>query len=212
MKLTKFAHACAVVEHDGKKLLIDPGIFTDLPDDLANIACIVITHVHPDHMGTEKLQRVITANPEVKIFTVPEVAEQLQDHPNVIEVLDGDTEEVSGFSLEFFGGEHATIHPDLHGFENIGVLINNILYYPGDSFSLPAKPVQVLLVPASAPWLKISEAMDFLTAIKPQVAIPTHDAILSSEGKMLHDRWLALASEQIHCTYKRLQPGESIDI
>lgn len=212
MKLTKFAHACAIIEQANQKILIDPGIFNDLPDDLTNIVCVVVTHVHPDHIDGEKIKRVIAANPDVKIFTVPEVAEQLQDHPNVIEVIDGDTEEIGEFTLEFFGGEHATIHPDLPGFENIGVLVNNTLYYPGDSFTLLGKPVKVLLVPAAAPWLKISEAMDFLVAIKPQLAIPTHDAILSIEGKALSDRWLTVASEKIDCTYKRLQPGESIEI
>lgn len=212
MKLTKYSHACAVLEQDGQKLLIDPGVFSELPENLTNITALVITHVHPDHIDVEKIKKITAASPEVKIFTVHEVTEQLQDHPNVTEVMDGDIEQAGVFTLEFFGGEHAVIHPDYGSFQNIGVLINDAVCYPGDSFALPGKPVHVLLAPAAAPWLKISEAMDFITAVKPQIAIPTHDAVLSDEGKAIHDRMLIVASEKAGTNYKRLAPGESIEI
>jgi L-ascorbate metabolism protein UlaG (beta-lactamase superfamily) len=39
--------------------------------------------------------------------------------------------------------------------------------------------VEVLALPDGAPWLKISEAIDYMLAVKPKVAIPVHDAVLA---------------------------------
>ncbi len=65
--------------------------------------------------------------------------------------------------------------------QNVGVLIDNgEVYYPGDSFAEPGMPVKTLALPIAAPWMKTSEAMDFLTHVKPERAFPTHDAILST--------------------------------
>ncbi len=55
MKLTKYEHACVFLENDdGDKVVIDPGIFTNLPGDLSRIVAIVITHEHPDHFFFRK--------------------------------------------------------------------------------------------------------------------------------------------------------------
>jgi len=52
--------------------------------------------------------------------------------------------------------------------------------------------------------------MDFLTAITPRLAFPTHDAILSDTGKNLVDRILGAAAQPIGTTYQRID--EPIEI
>ena len=44
------------------------------------------------------------------------------------------------------------------------------------------KPVEVLAYPAVAPWMKISESLEYLKAVKPAVAFPVHDAFLKFGG------------------------------
>jgi hypothetical protein len=48
----------------------------------------------------------------------------------------------------------------------------------------------VLAVPAAAPWLKLSEPIDYLRAVRPKVAVPVHDLLLSDAGRSIHYRQL----------------------
>jgi hypothetical protein len=90
-------------------------------------------------------------------------------------------------------------------------MINDAVYYPGDSFTKPDKPIQVLALPVGAPWLKASEMLDFLMAVKPTVAFPTHDAVLSEIGKSMPDRYVPLFAEKIGTTYNKLIEPLRID-
>ena len=40
--------------------------------------------------------------------------------------------------------------------------------------------MEVLGLPTAAPWLKLSEAVDLLRAVRPRLAFPVHDAVLST--------------------------------
>ncbi|MET0980129.1 MAG: hypothetical protein ABWX90_02655, partial [Candidatus Saccharimonadales bacterium] len=119
-------------------------------------------------------------------------------------VTDGDTLTVGSFSLEFFDGAHATIHETYPVPANLGVLINDLLYYPGDSLHIPAGlSIDTLALPVAAPWLKISEVIDFLLAIHPRAAFPTHDAILSTVGKELVDQLIGHVARTNDIIYLR---------
>jgi hypothetical protein len=83
-------------------------------------------------------------------------------------------------------------------------MVNDLLYYPGDSFVLPEKPVDTLALPASAPWMKLSEAADFMTDIHPRLAFPTHDAILSDAGKNIADTLFTTFASKNDIQYQRL--------
>ena len=209
MKITKFEHACFVVEQDGQSLIVDPGGYTtDLVIPKVVVA-VMITHEHPDHLDKNLLRAVTDKNPEAVVIAHPSITEQLGDFKTQA-VVANEGIKVGNFELEFYGGEHAVIAPDWPTIPNLGVLINERLYYPGDSFAVPDRDVQVLALPVSAPWLKISETMEFLRAVKPQLAFPTHDAILSEAGKGLPNRMLPPVAEQVGTTYQRLT--EPLDI
>ncbi|MGO7984029.1 hypothetical protein ACC691_40010, partial [Rhizobium johnstonii] len=69
----------------------------------------------------------------------------------------GDEVTVGAFTLRFFGGRHAVIHSSIPIVDNVGVLVNDTLYYAGDSFTIPdGVDVQVLAAPAGAPWMKLA--------------------------------------------------------
>ena len=187
MKLTKLQHACFYIEHDGKRLLVDPGNFTADLDAKLKLDYVVITHEHPDHLDYGNLKRIASINPEVKIITHPSTKFNNPEGLDHQTVLPGDDIAVGPFNLRFFGGEHAPIHPDVPHVANLAILINETVYYPGDSMTRPGIDVKYLALPISAPWLKISETIDLLRDINPTSAFPTHDAILSNEGKSLID-------------------------
>ena len=187
MILTKYEHACFTLEKDGKVLVVDPGGWTtDLPA-LDNVAAVVVTHDHPDHFDVNALGAIIGRNPDAVIYAHETITRQFGDTLPAIAVIAGEGIEAGPFRLEFHGGEHAVIHPDMPRAINLGVMINGTLYYPGDSFAQPGVPVEWLALPITAPWLKISEVVDFVRGVKPVHAFPTHDAIASPAGKRLAD-------------------------
>lgn len=212
MKVTKYQHACLVIEKDGASLVIDPGAFSHdfiLPK---HVAGIVITHEHPDHFDAKLVQHILDANPKAAVIAHSSISGQFTNN-TAIAAEPGENYQVGPFSLRFFGGEHATIASTIPTPPNLGVLVDTRLYYPGDSFVAP-KDVQVeaLALPISAPWLKISESIDFLSQVKPRFAFPTHDAILSEDGKVLIDRMVgAAAAAGQHTLYKRLD-GQAVEL
>jgi L-ascorbate metabolism protein UlaG (beta-lactamase superfamily) len=54
VKITKYEHACLVVEEAGETLVIDPGVLAKLPE-LTNVVAVVVTHIHPDHLHMPNL-------------------------------------------------------------------------------------------------------------------------------------------------------------
>lgn len=211
MKITKYEHACLVVEDSGAKLVIDPGNFSPSLPKVTGVAAVVITHVHADHINEPKVKQIITDNPEIKVFSTQQVADAFPNIKPVV-VSPGSMHQIGPFTLAFFGGDHATIHASFPPTQNVGVLVNSTLYYPGDSFALPGRPIKALAAPAAAPWLKIGEAMDFINEVKPEIAFPTHDAILSDEGKQVFDSMLEPFAKKSGTTYQRLKTGQSITI
>jgi L-ascorbate metabolism protein UlaG (beta-lactamase superfamily) len=211
MKVTKYGHACVVLEEQGRRLVIDPGGFTPTFGGVENIVAVVVTHEHGDHLNPEHLRAIAEANPGVQIFAPGDAVSKMANLPAKA-VTNGDSADAAPFSLTFKGQKHATIHPDYAVPENVGVMVNDKFYYPGDSFTLPNAPVEILAVPAGAPWMKMAEAMDFVRAVQPKICLPTHNALNSNIGNSLADSWLTKACESVQTAYRPLTPGENIEI
>lgn len=211
MKLTKYEHACVVLEEQGKKLVIDPGEFTKNFGEPDNVVAVVVTHVHGDHLGAENIQAIITANPGVKIFTTPEAVKHLAD-PHAKAVKAGDELTVGPFKLCFYGKLHKAVHAFSPQNQNVGVLVNDMFYTPGDSFTQPDKPVKVLAVPTSAPWLQLGESIDFVKDLKPERFFRTHDGLYNERGVATANKWFTMANEQFGPKYLPLNPGDVIEL
>jgi L-ascorbate metabolism protein UlaG (beta-lactamase superfamily) len=210
VRITKYEHACLLLTVGDESVVIDPGMFLT-PPDFTDVVAIVITHEHADHWTADQVRRILEKNPAAKIFGPQGVADAVEEIKIQV-VRAGETVEVGGFKLEFFGGEHAIIHSSIPVIDNLGVLVNDELYYPGDSFTEPKVPVGTLATPIGAPWLKIGDAMDFVLAVKPSRAFYVHDMTLSVAGKQLSAARLLWATEQSGGTFSELEPGETLDV
>lgn len=211
MRITKYEHATLVVTVGDESLIIDPGMFLT-PPDLTGVVSIVITHEHGDHWTGDQLRRILDKNPEAPILGPQGVADAAGEDFDVEVVAAGDTVEIGGFDLRFFGGEHAIIHESIPGIDNVGVLVNGELYYAGDSYTVPEVEVGTLAAPVGAPWLKIGDAMDYVLTVKPKRAFYVHDMTLSVAGKQMSAARLKWATEQGGGTFTELQPGETLDV
>jgi L-ascorbate metabolism protein UlaG (beta-lactamase superfamily) len=211
MKLTKHEHACQVLEKSGAALVIDPGSFTLPLDDLTGVVAIVVTHEHADHWTAEHFDRIHTKSPDARILGPAGVAAAAIGY-EVEVVAPGDTVEVGPFTLRFYGGKHAVIHESIPIVDNVGVMVDDLVYYGGDSYTIPDRPVEVLAVPIGAPWLKIGEVMDYVIAVAPRQSYPVHEAPLSVIGKgMAHGR-VETVTKLGGGEFTVLEPGDSLDL
>ncbi|WP_181955703.1 MBL fold metallo-hydrolase, partial [Raoultella terrigena] len=92
------------------------------------------------------------------------------------------------------GEKHAVIHPDYPRFDNSGFLLTlggESVYHPGDSLTTPGVPIDVLLAPISGPWLKVSEAIDFVRAVAAPRSLGIHDRVYSEVALGMVDTHMA---------------------
>ncbi|SFR36920.1 L-ascorbate metabolism protein UlaG, beta-lactamase superfamily [Microbacterium azadirachtae] len=212
MRITKHEHAALRIDDHGQTLLIDPGSFTLPLDELQRLVGVVITHEHPDHWTPEHLDRILRDAPGTPVFGPAGVVRAAEGY-EITEVAPGGTVTVGDFTLRFFGGVHAEIHSSIPLIDNVGVLVDDELYYPGDSYAVPeGVEVQTLAAPLGAPWLKIGDAIDFVLAVKPRRAFGTHDMTLSVIGSTMHRGRLTWATEQNGGEFFELDPGDELEV
>ena len=146
-----------------------------------------MTHQHPDHLDLDRLPALLAANPAAELYVDAGSAPMLADAGIAHHVVDpGQQLALAGASIDVIGSDHEVIHPDIPVVPNNGYLIDGdgaTILHPGDSFTPPGRPVDLLLLPTAAPWLKISEAVDYLRALAPPLAVPIHQAILAKPEK-----------------------------
>ena len=211
MKLTKFKHACLVIEKEGATLVIDPGTFSHDFIIPKRVTAIIITHEHPDHLDPKLMASILLAHPKAVIVGHESITSQFSDYQTQAVTI-GQEYPIGPFKLQFFGGTHAPINDTTPVPPNLGVVVDGSFYYPGDSFTIP-EGVQVtnLALPISAPWLKFDLTTNFLAAVNPSFAFPTHDEILSIDGRHLIDGMVGGFANSKGILYKRLD-GSSVEL
>lgn len=209
MKITKLEHSGIIIEKDGKNIVFDPVEYKKQIPKIENVVAVVITHRHSDHLQMDVLKKILANSPNAKIFTTNETTQIIE---NAVGVSAGMSLEVEGFKLSFFGSDHAAIVPGQIPCTNIGVVVDDFIVNPGDSFDLPVAPAGILFVPISGPWLKIYESMEYVEKARPKIVVPFHDAFLSEFGESTSINWLKRACENVGAECKTIRPNESFEI
>jgi L-ascorbate metabolism protein UlaG (beta-lactamase superfamily) len=199
MELTHFGHSCLLASFvrpasdaavpSATTILFDPGSLSHGFEGITGLSAVLITHQHPDHADPARLPALVEANPDAALYADPQTAAQLGAAWTAVRV--GDELTVDGLTIRGVGGRHAVIHPEIPVIDNISYLIGDDthparLMHPGDALFVPGEPVQVLATPAAAPWMKISEAVDYLRAVAPTHAVPIHQGIIVPEARGIY--------------------------
>jgi L-ascorbate metabolism protein UlaG (beta-lactamase superfamily) len=192
VKLTKHEHACVVLEKDGARFVIDPGAFSQNAADIISGAdAILITHEHADHVHEGAITEALGARPELAVYAPAAMAGMFSAHAGQFTpVAAGDEFTIGDFTISVHGFDHAVIHPDIPTIANVGYLIDEFVYHPGDAYFVPEASVTTLLLPTSGPWMKLGEAADYVRAVRPQHMVSIHDLLLSDVGKMINGQFL----------------------
>lgn len=182
MQLTHLGHACLLVETDGSRLLVDPGTLSAF-EAVRDLDAVLVTHQHPDHLDLTRLPALLAANPGAALVVDPDSLPLLSglagDRPieptEPIVARPGDRLTFGGSTIDVVGGRHAAVYGNVPGCTNAAYLIDGgALLHPGDSFVAPQQDVDVLAVAVDGPWLKLAEAVDYVRAVGPRVAVPIH--------------------------------------
>jgi L-ascorbate metabolism protein UlaG (beta-lactamase superfamily) len=211
MRLIKHGHACVRLESGDVAVVLDPGMFTEAAA-LDDATAVLVTHEHADHWTPELLRA--TAAP---VFTIAAVAAQIREHaPDVADrvtvVEPGQSLDI-GVPVEVVGEKHAVIHPELPHFDNSGYLLTvdgTTVFHPGDALTVPPASPDLLLLPVSAPWLKVSECIDYARDVGARRSLAIHDAIYSEAGLGIVDTHVARFLAPREQEYVRLGAGEEL--
>ena len=182
MRIVHFGHACLLLETGSERILIDPGAFSTGFEGERELSAVLVTHQHFDHLDVDRLPKILEANPGAELIVDPGSAAEVQKLGLEFDVANvGDAFAVGDTSITAVGGEHAVIHSDIPVIPNLGYVFDDgAFFHPGDSFFVPEQKIDVLGLPTGAPWLKAGEAVDYLRAVAPRVAVPIHEAVLAN--------------------------------
>ena len=209
MRLTKYEHSCVLIEDDVARILIDPGTYSHGFESLTGLTALLVTHQHADHVDANRLTPLLESNPDASLHADEGTAAVLADMGVTARVAHAGDRFDAGTEVAVFGVDHATIHPDIPTVPNVGYLVGGRFFHPGDSFTVPDVPVDVLGLPTGAPWLKLSEAVDYLREVAPRVAVPIHEAGLTMPA-MYYGHFERLALDGTTVTV--VAPGDHADL
>lgn len=217
MKLTKYTHACVRLEKEGKVLVIDPGTFSESEEALRGSHAVLVTHEHNDHIDRPAVAAALQGNTTLEVYAPAGVAEALKENGEVADrvhtVEPNSGFEAAGFTIRTFGGQHALIHAQIPVVANIGYLVDDNVFHPGDSFVVPdGINVKTLLVPIHAPWSKVGEVVDFVISVRAPKAFPVHDGLLNEVGRGIVEGHVTRIGARYGTTYARLVPKESVEV
>jgi L-ascorbate metabolism protein UlaG (beta-lactamase superfamily) len=212
MELIKHGHACVVLCEGERRLVVDPGAFTD-PSALDGASAVLVTHEHADHFVADRLRAAMDADPALEVWTNGSVARQLEGLGGRVHVVGhGDAVTVAGFDVHVHGEFHAVIHPEIPRVQNVGFLVDGQVFHPGDALTVPDEPVATLLLPVHAPWSKASELIDYVRAVHADQAFAVHDGLLNDAGLGLMGGLLGERGPGTPTPFSRLAPGDSVDL
>jgi L-ascorbate metabolism protein UlaG (beta-lactamase superfamily) len=181
MKITKYLHSCLVFEQDGYKLLFDPGKFSFAegavtPQMFADVDSIVITHIHPDHLDTQNLIKIVELS-GAPVYANTQVGEAIAKEGLEYHLMEEGVYNIGPFKLQAFPVQHEPLLdnpiPQMTGF-----IINDKILHPVDSMETKLtefKGIELLLLVTMAPFATELKIAAFGDAVHPKQILPVHD-------------------------------------
>lgn len=190
MELTHLGHACVLVESADVRVLIDPGTFAGDFSPVRDLAAIVVTHQHADHLDPDRLPELVRANPQAQVLCDPDSVAVLAGLGVDATTHAAEGTRIGDLRIDPVGEVHALIHEDIPRISNVGVRLSApgepTFFHPGDALDADPGEVDVLGFPLNAPWQRSREMTAFLRRLGVARAFPIHDSLLAPHGRALY--------------------------
>lgn len=207
MKITKYVHACLLIQTPDRVAVFDPGMMSESSfpvDQIDQLDDIIITHIHGDHFSPSFVQSLVAKFPGVLITAPTEVVLALakqgvsaSDRPSP--------------GVEFFDSPHESVQPLYPQPEQIGVHYLDQLSHPGDNHSF-TETKAILALPITGPWGSAVKALNLALKLKPEYIVPIHDWHWRDEARhQIYDSFEAILKEQ-GITFLKPKTGEPLEI
>lgn len=194
MRITHLGHAAVLVETDDARILIDPGNLSAAWHELTDLDAVLVTHQHPDHLDTDHIGALLTANPAATVLVEPSIVQQIAEAkfpelPNATAFRPDEQAVVGDVLITGVGGQHAVIHRDIPRIGNVGYVLRSsgqpTFFHPGDAYDTAPQGIDVLAMPAYGPWAAMKETIDFVRAVGALEGFPIHGELLNDRGHNL---------------------------
>jgi len=194
MQITHFGHSAILIEVDGVRLLLDPGNFSDAWHGVTDLAAVLVTHQHGDHVHPEKLSALLADQPDCQVYVEPEVLDKVPLSERAKGLPADASISFGGIKVSAVGGRHAVIHRDIPIVGNVGLVIeaegHPTVFHPGDALDAIPAGIDVCMIPALGPWAALKETVEFTRGVAAPVGFLIHDALLSERGVSVFTRLL----------------------
>ncbi|MFV0406774.1 MAG: MBL fold metallo-hydrolase [Propioniciclava sp.] len=186
MLITHLGHAAVLLETGDRRILFDPGAFSDAWHSLSDLDAIVVTHEHVDHIDPDNIDALLDRNPQAGFWAEAGALATHQLSARARPLPPEASVELGGVHLRGVGGLHAVIHRDIPRIGNVGLVVScegePTFFHPGDSLDVVPAGVDVVAVPMMGPWAAMKEQVDFLRYLKAPRGFGIHERLLSERG------------------------------
>jgi L-ascorbate metabolism protein UlaG (beta-lactamase superfamily) len=219
VRISKYVHSCLLFEHEGEKLLFDPGNYSFIegrvtPETFRDVSTVVITHSHPDHLALEPLKQILALS-GADVVTNGEVAAILQGEGIDATTIEEGTLTAGAFTLRAIPTPHEAILADTMP-RHTAFLVDDRVLNCGDSFADPLSPyagVEMLIMPVMAPFLTEVGAAAFARRMRPREVIPVHDGYAKDFFvNQRYDNYARVFTEMNIEFHKLAEPGAGVTV
>ena len=186
MKITHLGHAAVLLEVADRRVLFDPGNFSDGWHGATDLDAIIVTHLHPDHVDPQHVGALLAANPDAQVWVEPGVLAAVDLGERGHGIAEDESVELGGVRIDAVGGLHAVIHRDIPRIGNVGLVVTAegepTFFHPGDSLDTAPAGIDVVAIPIMGPWAAMKEHIDFLRELGAAQGFGIHEALLSDRG------------------------------
>ncbi len=213
MKITHLGHAAVLVEVADRRILFDPGNFSDAWHGLTDLDAILVTHLHPDHVDPEHIGGLLTANPDAEVWVEPGVLDAVDLAGRGEGIAEDESVDLGAVRIDAVGGLHAVIHRDIPRIGNVGLVVTAegepTFFHPGDSLDTAPAGIDVVAIPMMGPWAAMKEHIDFLRSLGAAQGFGVHNALLSDRGwNLAFGRYNEMTPTTVH----DLRSGEAWEV